>query len=316
MRGKWLPWTLKLLVSGALIALLVANVDVGEAWRRARAVDGGMLALGLSMLWLQIPLATLRWQAVLRAMAVPLPFGRSFAIMYAGMFFNQALPSAVGGDAVRVWLTHRAGLGLGQAFNSVALERLAVVLGLVLLVVMSEPFLIARTGPLPGMWLFPALAVGGVLGVVALCLLDRLPQELRRWRLARAAMALSQDARRLFLGPRHGLATMALVLVGHVNISLVFWILALGLDIPVSLLDCLVLVPPVILAMTLPVSVGGWGMREGALVATLALVDVPAESALVLAVLYGLVTVAVNIPGGLVWLGGGRTPAPAERAGA
>ncbi len=306
MARKWLPWTLKLVLSGALIALVVGKVDVGEALRRARGVDGAMLIAALAMLWLQIPLATLRWLAVLRALAARLPFGRGFAIMYVGMFFNQALPSAVGGDAVRVWLTHRAGLGLGRAFNGVALERLAVVLGLVLLVAATEPFLIAKIGAFPGMWLFPLLALAGLAGLVVLCLLDRMPAPLRRWRLVRAAMALSGDARRVFLRPRHALGTMSLVLLGHLNIALVFWLLAVGLDVGVTLLECVVLTPPVILAMTLPISVGGWGVREGAMVATFSLVGVAAESALVLAVLYGLVTVAVNLPGGLVWLGAGR----------
>ena len=76
----------------------------------------------------------------------------------------------------------------------------------------------------------------------------------------------------------------------------------MGLDLEVTFLDCLVLVPPVLLIMTIPISIGGWGVREGAMVALFGLIGVPGHGALALSVMFGLVGIAVAVPGGIVWL--------------
>jgi len=60
--------------------------------------------------------------------------------------------------------------------------------------------------------------------------------------------------------------------------------------------------PPVILATVLPISIGGWGMRETAMVFMLSLVGVAPERAFLLSVLMGVVTVVMSLPGGVLWL--------------
>ena len=68
-------------------------------------------------------------------------------------------PSAIGGDAFRIFLAHKAGVDLKGAVNGVMLERVATLAGLILLVVMTQPFLLARIGDNPAKYVFPALAV-------------------------------------------------------------------------------------------------------------------------------------------------------------
>ena len=62
------------------------------------------------------------------------------------------------------------------------------------------------------------------------------------------------------------------------------------------------LIPPILLILTLPISIGGWGIREGAMIWAFALVGVTNEEALVLSVLFGFATLAITLPGGLIWL--------------
>ena len=80
------------------------------------------------------------------------------------------------------------------------------------------------------------------------------------------------------------------------------YVLAAGLEIEISFLDCFFLVPPVILAMTLPISIAGWGVREGAMIVALGLIGVSQESALVLSILFGLGITLAALPGGVIWL--------------
>ena len=98
--------------------------------------------------------------------------------------------------------------------------------------------------------------------------------------------------------------------LGHANIAFAVYILALGLNLDITAFDSIVLMPPVLLAMTIPVSIGAWGVRENAMVVAFGLIGVSAEAATVLGVLLGLVGMAVAIPGGILWLSGRNRGGP------
>jgi uncharacterized membrane protein YbhN (UPF0104 family) len=82
-----------------------------------------------------------------------------------------------------------------------------------------------------------------------------------------------------------------------------------------SLLHFLVLVPPVLFLSMMPVSFAGWGVREGAMVAALSAVGVPAHQSLAMSIAYGLVNVVASLPGGVLWLVSRRSGEPIANAG-
>ncbi|MBF0373739.1 MAG: flippase-like domain-containing protein [Alphaproteobacteria bacterium] len=314
MLKSWLIWGAKLGFSGVLIWYLIGKVDLDEAWRRGSAIQADWLAVSVGLMLAQIALATWRWHSVMRAIDAVLDFRQTLRILYMGTFFNLALPSSIGGDALRVWKARRAGLTLPAALNSVMLERVATLFGLVLLVAVTQPLLLSRLDDVPGAWVFPILTLMGLAGIGVLMVLDQLPEGFRRWRVMRGLAQLAGDTRRLFLTPRHAVITLGLAVLGHANLALVVYALAVGLGIEVSVVDCLVLVPPVILLTMLPISVAGWGVREGAMVAAFGFVGVPAASALALSILYGLVVIVTGLPGGVIWLLDADRGAPPEEA--
>jgi uncharacterized protein (TIRG00374 family) len=307
MMKRWLPWLLKGGISLGLIAWVLSKVDLAAAWAEAKSVDPSMAALAVGLLMVQIGLGAVRWGLVLRALSATFSWGQTLTVYYIGVFFSIVLPGAVGGDAVRMWFARRHGLSLGTAVNSVALERAVTVFGLVLLVCLTQPVLLTRLPDLPGAWVFPVLLAVCVLGILVLACLDKLPESLHRWRVVRGLALLAADTRKLFFHPGFSLITLLVALVGHINLSLCVYVLAVGLGLDVQALDCLVLVPPVILIMTLPISIAGWGVRETAMVTAFGFVGVAAPSALVLSILFGIVTMLTALPGGLVFLlAGGR----------
>ncbi len=297
-----LAFLLKAVVSVGLVAALVVMLDPAALWQRARGLDPlwGLAALGLG--FGQVAICALRWGAVLHALGLHLPARGVLALTHVGMAFSQALPTTVGGDAVRMWLAHRKGLGPGPAVTSVALERLVTLLALVLLVALAQPVLLPALNDARGIVLVRLIAVAGVAGVALVCVLDRLPAAWRRFRAVQGLVGLAAGARRLFLHPGRAALVLGVSVLGFVNLSLLAWALGRGLAAGVSAADCLVLVPPVILVSNAPVSIAGWGVREGAMVAALGMVGTPAPVALLLSLLYGAVTVLAALPGGLVWL--------------
>ncbi|MEX2450815.1 MAG: lysylphosphatidylglycerol synthase transmembrane domain-containing protein [Rhodospirillales bacterium] len=306
MWKKWLALALKVFVSGALIWFLLDKVDLAAAEERILKVAPEMLALATVLILVQIVIANYRWRVVMNALLeTVMPFGQTQRIVFIGFFFNQALPSSVGGDAVRMVLGRRAGMPLGQAVSSVFLDRLANMLALVLIVVSATPFFVGHMPESKQPWIWgglAALSLGAAAGLIFLVSLERLPASWRHWRVVRGLIGLAGDTRQVFLVPRNAVRAMFWSVIGFVNVALVVYALALGLNLDISLMECLVLIPPVLLISTLPISIAGWGVREGAMVAALGLVGVPPEGALVLSILLGLLALAVCLPGGLVWM--------------
>jgi len=305
MIKKWLMIVLKIAVSVGLIWFIMKDLDLDAAFVRLRQVDPAMLTFALGALAVQACLGGLRWRAVAVAIAAPLTLFNALRLFYIGMFFNQALPGGTGGDAVRMYLGYRGGIPLRGAINSVMLERMVAVIALVLMVDITQPFFtpMVDAGKLDlirtAVVLITLAAVGGVAFVMVL---DRLPEGARKWKLVRGLGYLASDTRSVFLSLQHGPIAIFWGLVTHLNLSFVVFLLASGLGLSVTFLACLILVPPVVLVATVPISIGGWGIREGAMITAFGLIGVPAEGALVLSILVGLAGLAVSLPGGLVWL--------------
>jgi hypothetical protein len=143
------------LIAATLLAVLIANFVVG--WR---------------------------WHLILSAEA-PSPGSTTLLkIMFVGLFFNQILPTGIGGDVVRAWRCSRVGIALGAAIRSILLDRACGYLVLVVLYTVGLPALLHI---LPDARERSAVLAVGLLGLVALLSLDCLPRPILRLRLMGSA---------------------------------------------------------------------------------------------------------------------------------
>jgi uncharacterized membrane protein YbhN (UPF0104 family) len=101
---------------------------------------------------------------------------------------------------------------------------------------------------------------------------------------------------------RAGLAALGLSALIHVSTVIVVWLIALGLGVSLTPLAAFVVVPVAILASAVPVSLNGWGVREGVMVAGLALFGVASGDALLISVLLGFGVILSVLPGSITWL--------------
>jgi len=116
------------------------------------------------------------------------------------------------------------------------------------------------------------------------------------------------------LTPRYMIPILALAIFGIIVFAfIVFW-LATALHLGVRFTDCLLLVPPVLLVSMIPVSIAGWGVREGAMVVALGFIGVPPGAAFAISVLFGLIIAAASLPGVLLWLMSGYSARNLEEA--
>ncbi len=298
---------LKLLAKAALTAgllwLLFSRIDPSVVLRRYAAIPAGLVIVALALMAAQLPLAALRWRLIMAVADTPPRFGPTLRIFVISHFFNQALVSTVFGDAARVLLVNREGQALGNAVYGVLLDRGVGMIGLVLVTASGLPFLgtlIPAMSAQVALFLFVAGSLAGfilfpVVGGARFAWLDRWPP--LRW-LRGLAIAL----RGLFAATATALTTIGLAIVVQLLSVLAMLVLARALDVQLGLFQALLLVPPVILLSMLPISLAGWGVREGVMVMALAAIGIGSDDALVLSVLFGLVLLATGLPGCILWL--------------
>lgn len=311
---------LKIAVSVGILWLLSITYDIGESFDRLAGVALWSLLLAGGLFAIMIVLATVRWRIILVALGENLPFWPTTGIVMIGLFFNQVLPSNLGGDAMRIWRLHRRGSGLGRAVGSVMLDRVIALVALALLVLATLPLAAGHVGDvliLSVFWMFIAMVP---IGVAVLLWLDRVLVLFVRIfprRVFDALQALARDARTVLLDRRYCMTILACALSNQILLVLIMMSLAYGLGMPARFSEFIVLIPPVILATVIPLSFAGWGVREGAMVALLGTIDIGASDAIALSVSFGLVILVGSLPGGLVWfLTGNRQRAvEAQKAG-
>jgi uncharacterized membrane protein YbhN (UPF0104 family) len=223
-------------------------------------------------------------------------------ILMISLWFNQVLPSSAGGDVVRIWLLRRRGVQWSQAVKGVMADRFTALLGLVAMMVAGLPFLVMRVHNSAAELAIGGLAAAGVAGTIFLLTLDRWPARIialgpiasfvRFGVLIRFLLLQFQQRGRLF-----GSAILI-----HLMTAASCYVLAIGLQANLSVLDALIFFPPVILLTAVPISISGWGVREGAMVACLALAGVSPAKALAISLLMGAISVIIGVVGGIVWL--------------
>ena len=299
---KLLIGSLRLFVTAGLLWALLAHADLSRSKELLDHVSLPLLAAGAMALLATSPFSALRWHIVMAAETTSPGPWTLLKIVLVGLFFNQVLPSGVGGDAVRAWRCHRLGVGVAASIRSILLDRVSGYFVTVVLFAAGLPVLLHILPDVRQRYGVVVLLGAALCGLLALFLIDYLPRGLLRFRLVAEFAALSREGRRLFAPPARSGAVLSLgaVTVGLTILAIMLVADSLGVDLPFG--SWVVIVPPVTLIQLVPVSLAGWGVRELGFVVVLAGFGIPAEAALAASLLVGLCMIVVGLPGGLLWL--------------
>ena len=132
--------TIKILISAALLYFSLRKVNLFELASRIDAGSLGWIGLAIAVIFLQIFLGVLRWREISVECGAPLETRQAMRYNLIGTFFNQTLPSSIGGDAVRLWLVARAGAGWRAATYSIFVDRAIGLIALAIIIVASLPW--------------------------------------------------------------------------------------------------------------------------------------------------------------------------------
>jgi uncharacterized membrane protein YbhN (UPF0104 family) len=295
--------TIKILVSAALLYFALRKANFADLASRINIASLGWIGLAIAVAFLQIFVGVLRWREVSAECGAPLGTMQAMRFNMIGAFFNQTLPSSIGGDAVRLWLVARGGAGWRAATYSIFVDRAIGLIALAIVIVASLPWSYSLIGDPHGRSALLVVDLAALVGGVGFLVLGRLPWPwLRRWWGTHHLHACSVIANRVIFSRAHGPKIAVLSLVVHVLAVVIAWCVVQSIAAPVLFGQVFQLIPPVMLITMLPISIAGWGVREATMGLAFGYAGLMANEGINVSLLFGAVTFIVGAFGGLVWI--------------
>ncbi|WP_166805035.1 lysylphosphatidylglycerol synthase transmembrane domain-containing protein [Nitrosococcus wardiae] len=303
-------WWLKVVTTFLLVILLISFIDWQESLNLLMKADWSIGIWCVLTLLINIKISVLKWKFLLKAQALDITFGKLIRYYWIGIFFNNFLPSTVGGDAVRVALlqwTRRT----AQVVSSIIVERatgliIVVAWGGVSLLIWSKyftkEFLIFSSWEAVG-----ALILFGFLILIALKVFIRklqIKKELDgKIQLILSKVSKILDAIRLYRKEKLIIAVSLLLSILFYLLMVIFQYLCfVMLDISITINDVLIIASLIILASMVPITINGIGITESVFILLYVQAGISAEEAFAAALLRRMLNLIISLVGGIFWL--------------
>lgn len=301
----------RLFLGLGLFAWLALLVDWGRIAELLLAAEPWSLLGAFLLIVATRPLTALKWHVLVHAKQLHPPYLFLLRVVFVSNFLGVFLPTGLGGDAVRMYSLSRVYKHAADSVSSVVVERLTGMTSLLALVIVGASLTIGD--PLGRILVPNALVPGGLLFVVLAVLLSPAGYRFTRWLTGLVSarygfdFMMRVDAAVRTYGQMPGPVMKSLAVSVGVQVCRILsvYLAAVSLDVGLSFVDVLILVPPAMFIGMLPVTVGGFGVREGAMVVLLGLAGIPATEAFAVALVIRVANLASDLPGGALLVSSG-----------
>jgi uncharacterized protein (TIRG00374 family) len=307
------PWMLaaKIAVSAALLWLLFSRIDVSRLWTYARRASPLWLLAALALYLVAACISVARWGKLLHTQHVQIPSSRLMRSYLVSMFYNNFLPSNIGGDVIRIADTVKAAGSRTLATTVVLVDRLVGLMGLVFVAaIAASTAAIPGPGPVGPRALWAGLAAFTIVCAPALMRPESLEWVLRPLRVIHAEwidkriehLTLALDKFRARLTTL-GVCFLESVAV-QVSLVLFYAAIAHSMRIPISPWSLATIVPVSFIVQMLPLSINGFGVREATFGFYFTHLGLPLESALIVSFVGAALMMLFSISGAVVQFSG------------
>lgn len=299
----------RIAISAVLLAVVVSRIGFDVLVEHLARIEPVVVGVAILLSVGNVTISAWKWRLLLGIKGRELPFRLLWTYYYIGQFFNAFLPTAIGGDAARIYYLHAEQDGGVDSVSSVVMERLT---GLAAIFTVAGTAAIVGSGVVPGNVRRLAIAVSaiGLVGIGLLfsnhtrSVLSGTVFRLDRFDIGHRTKNLFDSIQGYNAGFRQLGAVFALSLLFRGVLVVNNYVVAVGLGMDVPLLYFLVVVPIAELVLFVPISIQGFGVREATYVVLFTAVGASAPLALAVGVVMQLVLgVLNNVLGGIVYLG-------------
>ncbi len=302
--GAWGgPWIVaaKFAFGGGLLWVVLSHVDAVKFGHLFETSIKTEVLLSIAILGIAVAFNAHRWFLISNCVGKSVRLKISVLSYFEAMFFNQVLPSGIGGDAIRVLRVVENGVRSGDAIVGVMVDRilgLCFVCGCFLLVYLLHRSALIESRLFWVLFVTSALILAGCPGLLLLEPLSRLAE---KWRWATPVVVLMRGFRRAVISPVWPLLLVDLCAATACSVAS-FWMCARALGVNIDWTTALLVFQGIAVASIVPATIGGWGVREGVAVLLLSPTGLDASSATATSILFGLVMTAIGLIGAIIWL--------------
>ncbi|MGB7946912.1 MAG: lysylphosphatidylglycerol synthase transmembrane domain-containing protein [Candidatus Binatia bacterium] len=304
---RTLSFGLKISVSIFFVLYLFSRVHWEEVWSHIKQADPLYLFLYIILAFVGILVSSLKWLVLARSHGMSPPLSALVSLYMVGYFFNNFLPTSIGGDVIRGHALGKMYTKQAEAMASVFVERFSGYTALILFAVLAlfiDPALrddIRIVAPI----VFAVLAYVAIVG--ALVNSSWLEIGARRFptnmiqKLLRKIRAF-QQAIHMYAHERTTLLVAGLYSILFYFVSVVVvYVGCLTVQAPVSFANLVTVVPVLLIMLMIPFSFGGLGLQEWAFYFVLEIVGVPAAAGLSLGLLFRARSLGFGLIGGMIY---------------
>lgn len=293
-------------ISAVLLGWVVYSVDCRQVGAALQEMQPSYIVLAVLFIAGAVVVSAIKWQCLLRGYELQISGTQLCNIYWMGLFFNNFLPSSMGGDAVRVTLAGRQTGNTPAAAASVVMERLMATAALAVTGFAASFFATVHMAYVQAGFAF--LLICSFLLVALLLAGDKFVlfagSEHKAVKMLRQFLAAGQKLR---VRPHMLGWSFIWSLVFQISNVAVNYVLFQGLGLTqVGVWDALFVIPATAVIAMLPVGINGYGLREGGYVALLAMYGVESAAAFSVSILFAFLVSVCSLWGGLLWLKAGK----------
>ena len=296
-------------VSAALLYFVLRSIDLAAFAERVGAMNPLWLALALLVYAAQQMIGVWRWDRLLRAQHIEVEKRKLTESIWVSMFFNNFLPSNIGGDVMRITDTAREAGSKTLATTVILVDRALGLTALVLVAAVAAFAAWLGGIDVPGShWLWIACAVLVLAAIFVIAMPDFVGHLLAPLRalnkpwVTERAQQLEEAVMRFGKAPGVIVRAFGAAIVVQIAIVAFYLLTAKGLSVPLPILLGAVLIPVSLAVQMAPISINGFGVREAVFVFFFRRFGLPAEAAVALSLVSTGMVMGLSLVGGLLFV--------------
>ncbi len=300
---------IKILISVILIVFLLAKLGLRDIVSQLAAANLWWFLVGIIAFTLSNILGSFQWHLLMKARGIEIPLSKVISYYYVGLFFNNFLIGYVGGDAIRIYDVSKESGNSSHAISTVFFDRL---LGFVMLTTLAlAAGLIWRSTFQSTLVIYTLLIILACWIISFIVLFNERFAERIGWlfqfvfsrRIKNKLREIYSSINSFKHDRKLVISVLIISLIVQILRILVHYYAALSLGIEIHVKYFFIFVPVIALLSSLPISIGGIGVREGSGVALFSQINsFPPQAIVAMEFLSYLIGLLTTIPGGLIFM--------------
>jgi len=301
---------IRLVISIILIYWILHTTKVNDITEAMKSANLGLLIIAYFLKYLGYLFSTLRWRVLLRAQGIQVSMFYLLKSYMIGIFFNNLLPSTIGGDAVRAYDSWRAGKNKGVAIAVIFIDRFLGLFALLIFALVGAFLFTKKTA-----YDFPLInyfLIFASVSMVFIIWLIFMPQKERLSKIGSLSSHIPEKIYKYidklinsflaFQGKGDVLVkALGLSIILQTNVVLHYFLIAEALNFKIPLYNFFLIIPFAIFVMMIPISINAIGIRENIFVFLFGIFGVVQAKSVALAwIAYGI-TILQGVMGGFVY---------------